>query len=341
MAYRRRINRAVRRGVKYAGKRLLAAGLGRMLSTKRNLKRKGPSYTKTTKKRKLNKPKRIGGHSWAGYASWGRYKAAPKTVSSNHSLNNYVRQLAERVAAATPGRQGINDDYKSNIFTLGGLQELTGHGDAADQAARKTFIKGGQLKILGTNSSNTNMRITAYNICARRNLDVGVTPFTDWGIEQSMQGLSEVTPYMMGNTPYSSRIFTQHWNIWKTTNYYLSAGESFVHTTNVNVNKFVDFTEVWREARGLSATKSGAIKGVTQYVILVVQGFPAHETTVQTNVTTARVSFDAVYLSKCQWYQSDIDYQATTYSAQLLNTSPASNLVQVIDETATELTIFD
>lgn len=323
--------------------------VGKMVA--QGLKRKRiSSKSKTSKKRKitlLTQVQKTGNHSWAGGARWGRYrKTPPKAIAANQQENIQVEQYSERIDNPDEGQQGINASNYGTLWTLGQLKQLTDPTTVTPISATNSilhkWIKGGSIKFLGTNGGNTNIKVTVYNVVSRRDLQLGTDPVTEWatGYGTTQPGLAGTNAYTTGATPFESPYFTRAFKIWKVTNYFLSQGDSMVHTTMINANKKIDFSRIWQSTADTNPSgNSGYYGGLSQAIIVTVQGFPAHETTTRENIGIPRVSLDAIWLLKHSYYNME-EKVSQQKNISLLTNAPTSAYKVVNEDTGADVATY-
>lgn len=347
MVWAERLRRGVRAGRNAYKTYKVASSLARTIKNVGTNKRKRPSKDKKRKKsKKLSKVTRTGNHSWQTTVTWGKYRSkVPKALRQNHPTNIWVNQLTERLANTLAGQQAIGQNVAgASLFTLGAMQAFFGEGDDLSGATQKRFLKSGTLKIMGTSNANTNIKVTLYNVTLKADMKQALTsnPVNAWERGYSLEG-SAGGQKLMGSTPYDSGFFGSLFTIWKTTNFFLSQGESFVHITNVHVNREISMGKVWDLAGQPAGVASplgyGGFKGITQWVMISVQGFPAHETTVNSNITVPINAVDLVYLQKGTFVENVIEQKEFT-PITILNTTPATALQVINEDTGAEVNTF-
>jgi len=305
----------VRKLVKFARGTASAINSGRSIISRVLSRKKVSSRTKTKSKKKSNTVVQMGTGVWKSACRWGKYhKRAPKHIVANSPKVNYIDQGAFRLESSA-GRQGVGGTGL-NLFSPADLATLSGV--TSDLSSTKQWhIKGGSLKVMGTNSSNANIKVTFYNIYARRNLGIEHWPITDWNEGYADQGGTiGVNQNYVGASPYDVSRFTQNWGIWKTTVFRLGQGESLEYTIDINVNKVMNGVQLWDIVNETSPSQSiGAYKGLTQYLVCVVSGYPAHNAGAEASVSVPQVAFDCTYTKKWQfWNMQELSRQTNTLS---------------------------
>jgi len=117
-------------------------------------------------------------------------------------------------------------------------------------------------------------------------------------------GLTSAQREVYGATPFDVYRFTSNFRVWKITNHLLGPGESFCHNMYYNVNKKLNLALVQNLTNSGSATaNTGAVKGLTQYCFVVMQPYPAHETSVKTNISVPLAALDLITYQKFTSYQ--------------------------------------
>jgi len=297
---------------------------------------------------KFSKVSRSGNHAWQSSVTWGKYRSKlPKSLRRNHQLHVIIDQKTERVANLDEGKQGIAVTVGgSSLLTLGEIQDaMSSWGEAAPLSTQKGFIKNANLKLMGTNGTNQNIKITVYNVCLKQDIKFSssANPVFAWAQGYVNQGGTITDNQLMGSTPYDSSYFGAKYTIWKTTNYFLSQGESFLHHTTINLNKDVSAAKLWDltgEPAGSGTLPGyGGIKGITQYLMITLQCFPSHETTTQTNITTSIGSVDLIYLKKIALCENNAE-QKEFRKITLLSNVAATALQVVNEDTGIEVNTY-
>lgn len=349
--WRDRLRRGVRAGrTAYKAFKVARSLANTVKNVQQSYKRKRPNKeTKGKKKHKkqVSQPTKSGNHSWQTTVTWGKFRGKlPKAIRQNHPLNIWVDQNMERIANADEGRQAVNlIPAFASLFTLGNLQTFFGVGGSSTNAAQRRYLRSGSIKMMATNNTNQNCKVTVYNVTLKSDMKFATTanPLTAWQQGYVTEGATTAAQQYMGSTPYDSGYFGSLFTIWKTTNYFLSQGDSFVHTTNVHINKEIPILKVWNltnEPLGTtSAAGQGGLKGITQWLITTIQLFPSHETTLNTNITTSIGALDVVYLNKGSFAENVQDSKEYA-SFGLLSNVPASALQVINTDTGAEVATF-
>lgn len=274
---------------------------------------KGGSTTKTTTSKRSNAlPNQIGTGVFKKTVTWGRYrKSDPAIIKTITPKYTYVDQYGSRLESAQ-GVQGFTHS-NLNIFTPKDLQTMSGITTDATSPIN-VYIKGGSIKVMGVNASNHNIRVTFYNIVSKRSIGPEHQPALDWQDGYVDQGLTTAASNTVGATPYDVSRFGTNWTIWKTTVYRLSQGESLEHDCNININKMISGPQLWDIVNETASATSnvGAYKGITHYMIMVLHGYPAHDTTTETSVSLPRVALDFTIQKKFSYYKQQVLPKATT-----------------------------
>lgn len=297
------------------------------------------SRTRTrTKFSKNAKGTKIGTGQWTSKAIYGRFKKPPKFMRMKDETYNYNDYQTERINCGW-GRQAIGG-LAATAYNLQDLQTITGAGTTVNDSSKKTYLKSANFRILATNTSNQNAKVIVYNVIAKTDCQTTFTPIRDWNVGYARQGSTAGTDLQWGATPYDSSTFTQNWKIWKTTTYYLAQGESFLHNTYINPNRFLNNAKVANMTGGTSlVTPAGGIRGLTQWAMVVLQPFPIHESATRTTITTADSSLDVVYIRRFQNYETSLQSKLIQYGNVL--TSTMVNPQQMNEDTGVMTTNID
>jgi len=298
---------------------------------------KGPSFTKTGSNKLAAPPNQIGTGVFRSKVTWGRFrKSDPKVIKTITPKYTRVDQAGARLESAI-GLQGI---YGTgiNLFTPKDLQTMSGVTTDATSPVN-LYIKGGSIKLMGTNASNHNIRVTFYNITSKRSLGPEHWPLTDWNDGYADQGLTAAALNTVGATPFDVSRFGTNWTIWKQTHFRLSQGESCEFDTTININKMISGVQLWDIVNETAAATAnvGAYKAVTQYIVMVIYGYPGHDTGTETLVSLPKIAFDFAYTKKYSYYKQQLLPKATT---QVTLFNDTANIEAVNLDTGLEHTIF-
>lgn len=267
----------------------------RMGSAVRRGIKSGRSYTltKTKKRQKFGKVYSHGDNASFSY----------NTITGKSNLRNF-RSLASRVVNPQTirangasnwtvgyGVQSVNVLGFMSKSQLTAIKTAANAGSATDNNV-KLFLKTGQMKISFRNCSNTNMRVTLYDIVTKK-----MPPATtlDSPTEAWVKGLTDFnvtnTNTTVGMTPLKSPEFREYFAINKATSLSLEPGQEHQHTVNHKWNKLINSTVFDNAA-------SESIPGLTRWFMLVFHGTLGHEALDASTVTTASGKLDYMFTSQ-------------------------------------------
>lgn len=286
---------------------------------------------------KKGKGVKVGSGQWACTAKRGRYRKAPKSITDDEELLNYQLQSTERLVNGA-GRQGVGG-IAANLWTLNDLGSALNYTFSGIANAKHAYVKSASLRAFGTNTTNNNVKVLIYNIVAKTDMQDGFFPVQDWaqGFVGENSALSQREIY--GETPYGSSAFCSRWTIWKTTSFYLAEGESFMHNTIINYNRKISLAKIYDlSGKTTPSANTGAIGGLTQALLIVLQPFPAHETTTRTNISIPVAGLDICYSKRYASYNMS---QNTRQIAQptVFSTTFATAAQQMNEDTGVMTTL--
>lgn len=292
--------------------------MGRIVRPRVQLK-SGRSYTQT-KTRRRRRPGTVtkNGDNASLSSNWikstsrrrlpyAQYKqlASPQTLSFC-STGNF---------SCTQGRQFVGFiQYLSRDNLLAMKSGLAG---SSTEANLRFFMKTGRMKISLKNQSNSNARVTLYDIVPKRAapntmLDSPTEAWSKGNLDIAGSG----TQYnLIGETPFKSPEFRRYFGVHRVTYVNLEPGMQHEHIVHMVYNKFVD--SIAFENENLS------IPGLSRYCLVVFHGSLGHESVAPATVTTLPVVLDYMYMR--EW---SFSYMLTpTATHQRVDTVP----VNVVD----------
>lgn len=164
--------------------------------------------------------------------------------------------------------------------------ETAANGGTATNNTVRFFLRGGKYRATLRNNTNTNMRVSLYDIVTLRDppdttLDsppeAWAKGLTDFGIATTYE-----TP---GLTPWKSPEFRQYYRIHRVTCLHLEPGQQHEHTVIHGWNRIIN-------SQRFQNSVSTSLAGLTRHLMVVVYGSLVHESATPTTVTTASGSLD-------------------------------------------------
>jgi len=218
-------------------------------------------------------------------------KATSKTVelAKESSVSSLIQNTAGRTEAAV-GVQNytIIGDYFTDTDLNLGHQLLAGNVAGGAQGV-KTVFESLYSECMIVNQSNSNARITLYDVFSRKDTDgTAADPYEAivTGYNDIVNGTANDSS-VVGGTPYSIPRFTEYFKILKQTAIVLSPGACHVHKVHYSPNRLI--------SKQLSARISGSgVGGLTLYTLMKYHGTPLNDVTTQTQVSTSQISLDWV-----------------------------------------------
>lgn len=148
-------------------------------------------------------------------------------------------------------------------------------------------------EIFMANNYKANVRITIYDVVARRDIPSATltSAFTTWS-----QGLTDIgltnTYQNVGATPYGSDAFNFYWKVLNRTEVVLAGGS--VHRHRV----------VWKGGKLVAGPEAAYLSGwkdCTYNTLVVISGQPAHDSTTKTSVTLGSGGIDYTIQTEHRW----------------------------------------
>jgi len=264
--------------------------LSRGTKTKALQQRKRASKTALRRKSKKGNQIPTGGGDSASYFT--RVKKPNSLIvklSKESPVSTVIQNSAGRQEAAvgTQTYTMIGDFFTSTDLNLGHILMV---GNAAGGAqSTKTAFHSVHSECMLTNQSNSNCRMTIYDVICRKDTDATVTDPTtaiSTGYNDIVGGAAS-NAICVGSTPYSIPRFTEYFKIEQETPITLSPGQTHVHKVHIGLNRLI--------SKAISVRIAGSgVGGITRYTFVRFHGTPANDVTTQTQVSTAQISIDWV-----------------------------------------------
>lgn len=225
-------------------------------------------------------------------------KGPPASMDIND--HEVVRNSAARITSSIGKQYGA---VLATFFDKSDLEAMfTNTLSGSFNKTFKIMVKAVVAETLITNQRNSNARFTLYDIQAKIDGNSTVTdPFSAWtsGIDDNEQGTA--TDYLIpGASPYSSDRFNEAYRVLKKTDVVLSPGATHCHRVYYAPNNLVSANVSY---------KSGAVGGLTNYVMVIFHGSPMNDSTTTTDVSLGAASLD--YVTK-----ERLTYQAWLYGSK-------------------------
>lgn len=210
-------------------------------------------------------------------------------LSKESPVSTVIQNSAGRQEAAvgTQTYTSIGDFFTSTDLNLGHVL-LVGNAAGGAQST-KTAFHSVHSECMMTNQSNTNCRMTIYDVICRKDTDATVTDPTtaiSTAYNDIVNGAAS-NAICVGSTPFSMPRFTEYFKVEQVTSVTLSPGACHVHKVHIALNKLISKTISVRIA-------GSGVQGITRYSFVRFHGSPQNDITTQTQVSTSQVSIDWV-----------------------------------------------
>jgi hypothetical protein len=192
-------------------------------------------------------------------------------------------------SSSTTGSQAVAE-YRflpKNYLTV---METAANGGFVTDAPVKFFLRSAKSVVRMRNASNSNCKITLYDIVTKR---APPSAALDSVLEAWTKGLvdygNSATAYQtVGQTPHKSPEFNYYFSINRSTTVSLEPGQQHDHTVYHSYNRIVDSVSFQNSA-------STSIPGVTRTTLIVFHGTLGHESLTPANVTYMPIKLDLAY----------------------------------------------
>lgn len=250
------------------------------------------TFTKTKTKRRPGKVTTHGdnqsssvnviGKRWMSQFDRMMYRkiVSPQSVFTNSSGN----------FSSTQGKQFVFSWFFMNKTDLVAM-ETAANGGVATNLPTKLFLKQGKFSLKIRNQSNTNAKISFYDLTTKRNT---VSTALDAPVECWNKGLTDYgapNANTVGFTPYKSPEFNQYFAVNKVTTVSLEPGQQHDHTVYHRYNRVVDSIQFQNNV-------GTALAGLTRFVLIVMHGTLGHESLTPGTVTYMPVLCDFAWTSE-------------------------------------------
>lgn len=153
----------------------------------------------------------------------------------------------------------------------------------------KMFLEKMSSEFMLNNQSNICIKLTIRDVMSRRDIPniAGIAnPETCWNtglVDENAAGLASD----VGVKPYESDIFNQYYDIVREYTTDLQPGANHRHTVTQAPNQFVHQEVINNVTNGF--------RKLTVWTMFTIVGYPAHDSTTKTSVSTGSVSIDVVF----------------------------------------------
>lgn len=184
--------------------------------------------------------------------------------------------------------------------------ETAANGGSATANSVRFFLRTGKYRATFRNNTNTNMRVSLYDIITARDppdttLDsppeAWAKGLTDFGVTATYE-----TP---GLTPGKSPEFRQYYRINRVTCVHLEPGQQHEHTVIHGWNRIINSSRFQNSV-------STSLAGLTRHLMVVVYGSLVHESATPSTVTTASGSLD--YATQQEWSYGFLETTTPSYA---------------------------
>lgn len=248
------------------------------------------TFTRTQKKKRGGRVLSHGDNQSSSYTVFGKRRMSRfdrlmyrKIVSPQTQFINGSGKLN-----SDQGRQFIHNAAFMRKGTLTAMETAAAGG--ATNVPVKLFLKSGKVTYRFRNQSNTNCKMSIYDIGWKRNSVSAALddPGECWQKGLTDFGVSATFSQTVGQTPYRSPEFNQYCYTKKVTTVSLEPGQQHDHTVYHLYNRVVDTIEFQNNV-GLS------VAHLTRYLMVVFHGTLGHESATSTTVTYMPITIDYAF----------------------------------------------
>lgn len=213
------------------------------------------------------------------------FSLTKKGLSRNYYVNNGSVRLT--------GGVGVQSMYSPLImFNYTDINAINTRIAGSIPNVNRYMLYSCSAELLLTNQDLGNVRLTLYDIIARRDMDSShsgqlTAPDYAWGNSYSDEGASNSDNLVIGSTPFSSDLFTQYFKVLKITHLDMSQGQTHTHRVHFAPNRIVDQEYIRYSPMNY--------KGLTCFTMIVQHGMPSNDSATKTSVSTGQTAIDMVW----------------------------------------------
>lgn len=238
---------------------------------------------------------------WIGRRRRGVHKSLYRKLAAPQT----AQYVAAGKVASLIGRQGVATFDFLTKGNLDGIKSVVTAGGSDKNV--KWFMKTGRLKLTLRNQSNSNCRLTLYDVLPKR---LTCSTSIDSPEEAFSKGLSDlsgatISSTSLGVTPFKSPEFRRNFYVHRVTYVNLEPGETHEHVVHFIWDRFIDTV-------AFENVNSQGIPGFTRFVMAVFHGMLGHESADDAVVTHLPVKLD--YSIMREWSYSWMETPAPTVS---------------------------
>jgi hypothetical protein len=230
-------------------------GTAKKLSRAYMRSKKKPSRTTTSLNQRAEQDGNGGSFSKFFY---GRYALKMPMSVKQQLAHNYRLVNSAAQATSTAGFQQITP-----VATMFNSTDINTFSNAGP--GQNVVCFGVRCETIFTNATNATVRITLYDIVARKDINNSSvnTPDLAWKQGEADDGGNSTSYNIVGVTPFSSKSFTEFFKIKKITHVLLGQGATHIHRVNFFPNRQISY----------GAFNYGAVwKDLTCYTMMVSHG---------------------------------------------------------------------
>lgn len=208
------------------------------------------------------------------------YRSIKKAMSNNYVAINSATRITQ-----TAGQQAVKS--VQSLFNAGDLSTLSAR--IQNNQTNRFCAESCSSEIMITNQDLGNVKIMIYDLIARRDATLAMTPvYPDaaWQTSYGDEGGANADYQVVGSTPFSSDLFVQYYKVLKVTHVILGQGQCHIHRVKFSPNRVID-------GETLQYT-TGNLKGLSVFQMIVAYGTPCNDATTKTTVSTGQVALDVV-----------------------------------------------
>lgn len=281
--------------------------------TRTTVRRPLRTRRRTRRRRLIQKASSMGTGGYISKFYYGKRRLRPRALAilyKNTSKQYYGFDGSEIVDTTGPGQAwftGLSMFERQDIQAMAN-RLISGNTEYTSRACYESCHAELQL----SNLTNTNLRITIYDVIARRDADIPdpIDTLSPGSVDEGGD-MSDKSKYVF--SPYQIDLFTQHFKVLKQTYVMMAEGQSHIHRVGFAPNKILNRAVI-------ESSDNPQMRGLTTWSIVSVQGTPCANVTDTVSLTSPHLG---VVWKK--WYRFGFvtnNYTRTSISTNLETIDP-------------------
>lgn len=296
---------------KYKRRRVLK-GRGNASKVSKSNTLKPPSYARKT-----------GTSSWRTFSGWKKAQPSNLRVLTKNGAPRYFEATAQNTCSTLlSGQQDWGQvDCPMNLYTPYDIVNYQGL--AANAYQSKIVLISGQIQLMGTNNTNANCFVDLYTLVAKRD-DTLYNPIGRYITGITNMGLGTAANWGMKLTQCPE--FNAYYKIIKLSKIALAPGETFQHNLKVTCNRVQNTAYLWGDGNDVIPPNTGAVKGLTTWLLPVAYGAPYEDIVPTPLVSTTQCRVVMTYSVRYKAYNVEQNDTFMQQGVQITKTAAGEQI---------------